>query len=100
MKVEIELLLRHYGITSANRGTRFLFDDGEELVASFAGTPVPSLSPDDAATVRGWMRGARRLAGDGMNVQTVARRTTGHRSRRSWSISANIRCAGGSTIHW
>jgi hypothetical protein len=71
VKVEIELLLRHYGITSANRGTRFLFHDEGELVASFAGTPVPSLSPDDAATVRGWMRGARRLAGDGMNIQTV-----------------------------
>ncbi|HWT05748.1 MAG TPA: hypothetical protein VN224_08325, partial [Xanthomonadales bacterium] len=37
-KLEIELLLRHYGITSSNRGTRFQFErEGERIRVRYAG---------------------------------------------------------------
>jgi hypothetical protein len=71
VKFEIELLFRHYGLTSSNRGTRFLFKDEEYLKVHYSGIELPRISEEQAATVRGWMRGRPSISGDGVNIQTV-----------------------------
>jgi hypothetical protein len=71
VKFEIELLLRSYGITSANRGTRFLLREDEYLQVYYSGVEQERLGEAEAAVVRGWMRGRPVVAADGVNIQTV-----------------------------
>lgn len=70
-QVEIELLLRHYGLTSSNRGTRFRFEEGSDGPRVFyAGDAVSHLSRDDLKLIRGWLRDANLpLECDGINIQ-------------------------------
>jgi hypothetical protein len=70
-QVEIELLLRHYGLTSSNRGTRFRFEEGAAGPRVFyAGGEVEGLSRDGMDLIRGWLRGAGLpLECDGINIQ-------------------------------
>lgn len=70
-QVEIELLLRHYGLTSSNRGTRFRFEEGDEGPRVFyAGDAVADLSREDLRLIRGWLRDAKLpLECDGINIQ-------------------------------
>jgi hypothetical protein len=70
-QVEIELLLRHYGLTSSNRGTRFRFEEGSDSPRVFyAGDAVSNLSRDDLGLIRGWLRDAKLpLECDGINIQ-------------------------------
>lgn len=70
-QVAIELLLRNYGLTSANRGTRFRFEEGVNGVQVFyAGDPVTDVSDDDRKVISGWLRGtALPLECDGINIQ-------------------------------
>ena len=71
IKFRIELLLRHYGLTSSNRGTRFRFDDQEYLKVHYSGVELPLISDAEAEMVRGWMRGRQSLTCDGVNIQAV-----------------------------
>lgn len=70
-QVEIELLLRHYGLTSSNRGTRFRFEEGASgLQAFYAGNALTELSDDERRVIRGWLRDAALpLECDGINIQ-------------------------------
>jgi hypothetical protein len=70
-QVEIELLLRHYGLTSSNRGTRFRFEeDNDDLRVFYAGDAVSNFSRDDLRLIRGWLRDANLpLECDGINIQ-------------------------------
>jgi hypothetical protein len=71
IKFEVELLFRHYGLTSSNRGTRFLFKDEEYLKVHYSGIELPRITDEDADKVRGWMRGRPSISADGVNIQTV-----------------------------
>jgi hypothetical protein len=68
---EIELLLRHYGLTSSNRGTRFRFEEGSDgLRVFYAGDAVSNFSRDDLRLIRSWLRDANLpLECDGINIQ-------------------------------
>ncbi len=70
-QVEIELLLRHYGLTSSNHGTRFRFEEGAVGPRVFyAGGEGANLSRDDLKLIQGWLRDARLpLTCDGINIQ-------------------------------
>ncbi|MEA2688900.1 MAG: hypothetical protein QOD51_1507 [Candidatus Eremiobacteraeota bacterium] len=71
-KLETEMLLRHYGITSSNRGTRFRFaraDDG--LGVWYAGNPVTDLSAEQVRWLEAWLAGKLPLECDAVNVQLV-----------------------------
>lgn len=70
-QVEIELLLRHYGLTSSNRSTRFRFEEGPDGPRVFyAADSVSDLSRDELGLVRGWLRNANLpLECDGINIQ-------------------------------
>jgi hypothetical protein len=70
-KLEIELLLRHYGLTSSNRGSRFRFERGAAGVRVFyGGEAVTDLTPEHREVILGWLRGADLpLECDGVNIQ-------------------------------
>jgi hypothetical protein len=70
-QVEVELLLRHYGLTSSNRGTRFRFEEGTDGPRVFyAGDAVTDLSPDDLKVMRGRLRETKLPTEcDGINIQ-------------------------------
>ena len=69
-KLEIEMLLRHYGITSSNRGTRFRFEAGDDgLRAWYAGNRVTDLSPEQTQWLAQWLAGKLPLECDAVNVQ-------------------------------
>jgi hypothetical protein len=85
-QVELELLLRHYGLTSSNRGTRFRFEEGAAVPRVFyAGGEVEGLSHDGLDLIRGWLRSSWTSA--------TTRCAAASRSRSSAS-SATSRCAG------
>jgi hypothetical protein len=70
-KLEIELLLRHYGLTSSNRGTQFRFEDSPKgrVVRYVMGT-VTELAAQEQQTIDDWLRGAALpLTCDGVNIQ-------------------------------
>ena len=71
VKFEIELLLRSYGITSSNRGTRILLQEDDYLKVHYSGIELERISAEETETVRGWMRGQRTVSADGVNIQTV-----------------------------
>lgn len=70
-QVELELLLRHYGLTSSNRGTRFRFEEGAVGPRVFyAGGGVTDLARDGLQLIQSWLRDARLpLECDGINIQ-------------------------------
>jgi hypothetical protein len=80
-QLSVELLLRHYGITSANRGTRFRFERGAGGIAPFyAGDAVTDLSDRERRKVAANLRGRPLpLECDGINIQMT--RTISARGR-------------------
>jgi hypothetical protein len=58
LALEIELMLRRDGVTSANRGTRFGVDrDGERLRFTRAGAALTGLADDELAAFARWLDG-------------------------------------------
>ncbi len=82
-QLSIELLLRHYGITSANRGTRFRFERrAGGIEAFYAGDAVTDLSERERKKIAVLLRGASLpLECDGINIQMT----------RSISVRGRIR---------
>lgn len=69
-KLEIELLLRHYGLTSSNRGTRYRFERAEGgLRVWYAGHRIFDLSAEQIAWLETWLAGKLPLECDAVNVQ-------------------------------
>jgi hypothetical protein len=72
VKLEIELLLRHYGLTSASGATGFVLEERGDgcLEITYAGKPVPPHTPEQIAEIRRITRyGGGRLTFEGVNVQ-------------------------------
>jgi hypothetical protein len=71
VKLEIELLLRHYGMTSCSPATSFELDDASGALAMrYAGKAMPPHSDEQMAAIRKLTRydGGRRMI-EGVNVQ-------------------------------
>lgn len=70
-QVAVELLIRHYGLTSANRGTRFRFEEAAGGPRVFyAGDAMAGLTGDDLKFIARQLRGAALpLECDGINIQ-------------------------------
>jgi hypothetical protein len=70
-KLEIELLLRHYGVTSSNRGTQFRFEQaGERVRVWYAGGAFMDPDATQQRLIGERLRGAALpLTCDGVNVQ-------------------------------
>jgi hypothetical protein len=71
IKLEIEILLRHYGITSCSGATSFLLDDASgKLAISYADKPLPGHSDEQLAAIRRFTRyDGGKLTIEGVNVQ-------------------------------
>lgn len=82
-QVAIELLLRNYGLTSANRGTRFRFEKRNgKLKVAYSSEPVTDLSDGDRKEISGWLRDATLpLECDGINIQMTRGATSRGRVR-------------------
>jgi hypothetical protein len=63
--------LRHYGLTSSNRGSRFRFEAGTNGPrVSYAGNAMTDLADDDRREMDGWLReAALPIECDGINIQ-------------------------------
>jgi len=71
VKLEIELLLRHYGATSCSPATSFVLDDASgKLEITYADKPLPKHTDEQIATFRKLSRfeGGRQVI-EGVNVQ-------------------------------
>ncbi len=71
VKLEIELLLRHYGATSCSPATSFVLDDASgKLEITYAEKPLPKHTDEQIATFRELTRyeGGRQVI-EGVNVQ-------------------------------
>ena len=71
VKFEIEVLLRHYGMTSCSPATSFVLDDSSgKLVMHYAEKPMPPHSDEQMASIRKLTRyqGGRVMI-EGVNVQ-------------------------------
>jgi hypothetical protein len=83
VKLEIELLLRHYGVTSTSPATSFVIDDGSGTVEiTYAGKPIPPHPDDQIANflrLAGYDGGKMIL--EGVNVQLT--RASGVRPSRA-----------------
>lgn len=71
VKFEIELLLRHYGMTSCSPATSFVLDDSSgKLVMEYAEKPMPPHSDEQMVSIRKLTRyEGGRLVIEGVNVQ-------------------------------
>jgi hypothetical protein len=72
VKLEAELLLRHYGLTSASLATGFVLEEREDgrLDITYAGKPAAPHTPEQIAEIRRITRYAGgRLTFEGVNVQ-------------------------------
>jgi hypothetical protein len=71
VKLEIELLLRHYGMTSCSPATSFILDDSSgKLELRYADKPMPPHSDEQIVSIRKLTRyGGGKLTIEGVNVQ-------------------------------
>ena len=71
VKLEIELLLRHYGMTSCSPATSFVLDDSSgKLTMHYAEKPMPPHSDEQMVSIRKLTRyEGGRLTLEGVNVQ-------------------------------
>ncbi|HEX3555386.1 MAG TPA: hypothetical protein VIA62_19350 [Thermoanaerobaculia bacterium] len=71
VKLEIEMLLRHYGLTSCSGATGFVLEErGGRLEITYAGKPVPPHTPEQIEQIRRFTRyPGGRLCLEGVNVQ-------------------------------
>jgi len=86
LKFEIEILLRHYGMTSCSPATSFELDDSSgKLRMRYAGKPMPPHSDQQMEQIRKLTRyEGGKLTIEGVNVQLV--RETGIRPSRATAI--------------
>lgn len=71
VKFEIELLLRHYGMTSCSPATSFILDDSSgKLTLQYAGKPMPPHSDEQMIAIRKLTKyEGGKLTIEGVNVQ-------------------------------
>jgi hypothetical protein len=86
VKLEVELLLRHYGVTSTSPATSFVIDDASGKVEiTYAGKPLPPHPPeqiDDFLRRLGYTGG--RMIVEGVNVQLT--RESAVKPSRAWVV--------------
>ncbi|MFP5247800.1 MAG: hypothetical protein ACLGH0_13995, partial [Thermoanaerobaculia bacterium] len=86
IKLQIELLLRHYGVTSTSLATSFVIDDSTGVPLLFyANKPLPPHPPDQVETFfrRTGYRGGRMVI-EGVNVQLT--RESAVAPARAWIV--------------